>query len=365
NKATALHRAASNGHVLVVRQLLEQGTNPESRTREGKTARDVAVARKHGDVVALLDGWIAEQGRRRLQAEEAVMTWQRTADAKDRLLNAAEQALEDERVQRQALADELEALQKEVEYRETVRAVEMAVEAKQHVLDQEHVRQIIRSLEEIVASSTGDILMSTAAGLEKVSYTVKEVQAESLTMQLVSLDKRVREARVAVDGNEITLRVLQAQAQKAMDDSQGLERRREAEETYVESALELADLARKKMELLMRRIAERQRVTEVVGEMEQAQSLRAKAKLRKSKDEESGGSSSDGESSLGEEPEPVRGLEELIDLDEELHSGDDLVERCKFQLAPAMQGGRAPAPPSLGFKVGAHLPPPPWDSRWV
>lgn len=52
---TPLRAAAVSGRVDIVRLLLERGADPDGRSRDGKTARDLAVDAGHGDIAAALD----------------------------------------------------------------------------------------------------------------------------------------------------------------------------------------------------------------------------------------------------------------------------------------------------------------------
>jgi ankyrin repeat protein len=51
---TALHEASKNGHLEIVRLLLEDGAVVEVKNTWGETALDVAKANGHSEVVALL-----------------------------------------------------------------------------------------------------------------------------------------------------------------------------------------------------------------------------------------------------------------------------------------------------------------------
>lgn len=51
---TVLIWAAARGHLEVVKALLESGAEPNARTRRGRTAVDIATQEGHDNVVALL-----------------------------------------------------------------------------------------------------------------------------------------------------------------------------------------------------------------------------------------------------------------------------------------------------------------------
>ena len=51
---TVLMWAAARGHVEVVKALLESGAEPNARTRKGKTANEIAIQEGHDDIAALL-----------------------------------------------------------------------------------------------------------------------------------------------------------------------------------------------------------------------------------------------------------------------------------------------------------------------
>ena len=51
---TVLMWAAARGHVEVVKLLLESGAEPNARTRKGRTAIEIAVQEGHDNVAALL-----------------------------------------------------------------------------------------------------------------------------------------------------------------------------------------------------------------------------------------------------------------------------------------------------------------------
>ena len=51
---TALHKAARQGHVEIVKELLKAGIDKNAKTIRGQTVKDVAIFWKHPDVVALL-----------------------------------------------------------------------------------------------------------------------------------------------------------------------------------------------------------------------------------------------------------------------------------------------------------------------
>ena len=55
---TPLHAAAGQGNVAVIRVLLQWGAPPGAVNTEGKTARDIALALSHDDVVTAIDTWI-------------------------------------------------------------------------------------------------------------------------------------------------------------------------------------------------------------------------------------------------------------------------------------------------------------------
>jgi ankyrin repeat protein len=52
--ATALHIAAGDGQVELVRLLLAAGADPAARNAEGRTPADVAAKANHADAAALL-----------------------------------------------------------------------------------------------------------------------------------------------------------------------------------------------------------------------------------------------------------------------------------------------------------------------
>jgi len=54
---TPLRAAAVSGRVNVVRLLLERGADPDGRSRDGKTARDLALDAGHDDIVAALEAF--------------------------------------------------------------------------------------------------------------------------------------------------------------------------------------------------------------------------------------------------------------------------------------------------------------------
>jgi ankyrin repeat protein len=54
NEETALHRAAANGKVTVVHLLVDQGASINSKSKDGKTALDLAVENEHEEVVRTL-----------------------------------------------------------------------------------------------------------------------------------------------------------------------------------------------------------------------------------------------------------------------------------------------------------------------
>jgi hypothetical protein len=59
---TPLHLAASGGHVNVVRLLLERGADPTVKDRSGDTPLDLARRRGHREVVSLIEGWLGRGG---------------------------------------------------------------------------------------------------------------------------------------------------------------------------------------------------------------------------------------------------------------------------------------------------------------
>lgn len=52
---TALHGAANGGYPEIAEMLLDAGADPSVTTDDGRTARDLAAARNHDDIVALID----------------------------------------------------------------------------------------------------------------------------------------------------------------------------------------------------------------------------------------------------------------------------------------------------------------------
>lgn len=52
---TALHGAANGGQTEIAGMLLDAGADPSARTDDGKTPRDLAAARGHDEIVALID----------------------------------------------------------------------------------------------------------------------------------------------------------------------------------------------------------------------------------------------------------------------------------------------------------------------
>jgi len=55
---TPLHAAAGQGNVAVIKALLQWGALLRAVNSEGKTARDIALALSHDDVVAVIDTWV-------------------------------------------------------------------------------------------------------------------------------------------------------------------------------------------------------------------------------------------------------------------------------------------------------------------
>ena len=51
---TALHRAAMNGHLIIVEKLLEKGADTTLSQKHGMTAIDLALQNKHHHIVELL-----------------------------------------------------------------------------------------------------------------------------------------------------------------------------------------------------------------------------------------------------------------------------------------------------------------------
>ena len=56
---TALHMAAGSGFAECVRTLLAGGADPELRDKQGMTAREWAVQRKHAKCVEVFDAYLA------------------------------------------------------------------------------------------------------------------------------------------------------------------------------------------------------------------------------------------------------------------------------------------------------------------
>jgi len=52
---TVLMWAAARGHIEVIKSLLESGAEPNARTRKGRTAEDIAVQEGHESIAALLN----------------------------------------------------------------------------------------------------------------------------------------------------------------------------------------------------------------------------------------------------------------------------------------------------------------------
>jgi len=61
NGQTALSESCWNGHINTVRLLLENGADPSIKKPDGETPLTLAVARKHPDIVALLNGTTSKQ----------------------------------------------------------------------------------------------------------------------------------------------------------------------------------------------------------------------------------------------------------------------------------------------------------------
>ncbi|KAK6342849.1 hypothetical protein TWF718_008232 [Orbilia javanica] len=60
---TPLHIACAFGHIDAVKALLLRGGDPDQKTEDGKTARDVAEGKQFMEIVALIDNgeWKAER----------------------------------------------------------------------------------------------------------------------------------------------------------------------------------------------------------------------------------------------------------------------------------------------------------------
>ena len=72
NGETALHRAATNGHLEVVRLLLESGSDKETTSHLGKTALHSAAENDNLEVVRLLLDSGADKERLTLNGETAL-----------------------------------------------------------------------------------------------------------------------------------------------------------------------------------------------------------------------------------------------------------------------------------------------------
>lgn len=73
-QSTPLVVAAYNGRVEVAQLLLEHGADASLLDHEGKTARDIAVARMKPDVVEVIDRWMANSSKRAAPSEKATWT---------------------------------------------------------------------------------------------------------------------------------------------------------------------------------------------------------------------------------------------------------------------------------------------------